>query len=146
MISLQDISRRCKYTNEDETLLDILIANVQDQEITRELVQLPATKTLQDAVTLAQSILTGRCNAETITSQNKVPPITSSIKPWKQSKQPFIMEPGACKSCGHLKHLEGQGCPAIGKKCIICGGMDHYPRCCTSKKDKKTKAGCVTIR
>ena len=56
MVALRKICRRCKYvprpatTIEDEILLDTLITNVNDQEISKELIRLSRDKTLQDAI------------------------------------------------------------------------------------------------
>jgi hypothetical protein len=51
----------------EDHLFDVLITNINDQEVTEKLLQLDDAKTFDDAVKAAQSILTAKQDATTVT-------------------------------------------------------------------------------
>ena len=71
VVAQKDLSARCKFTTvadpEADRLLDAFIANVNDKEVTERLLQLDNTKSYEDAVAIAQTILTARSDAKAIT-------------------------------------------------------------------------------
>jgi hypothetical protein len=74
LVAIKDLAVRCKYTATadnnaamEDHLFDALVTNINDQEVTEKLLQLDEAKTFDNAVKVAQSILTARQDATTVT-------------------------------------------------------------------------------
>ena len=53
-----------------------------------------------------------------------------------------------CRGCGRSSHagaedkpLSRTNCPAMGKKCLECGGFNHFAKVCEKRKTRASFAG-----
>jgi hypothetical protein len=147
LVAIKDLAVRCKYTAAaddnaamEDHLFDALITNINDQEVTEKLLQLDDAKTFDDAVKVAQSILTARHDATTVTGST---PAAAAARFRPANLGTGTTKPkgpkGKCKRCGYPNHDKGKECPATKEKCRHCDAIGHFNRCCPNRsKDGKT--------
>ena len=142
--ALRSTARKASYQQccQETTLVMSIMTGVRDTEVTQKLLQLPAEATLADVIKEATTILAAKRDSGTLTKGTR--PTTNRIQtvdrpPAPQPNQgrpqwrgrPIVQ--GGCPKCGNNRHQDPSRCPAIGQKCIRCGNVGHYNRCCPNK-------------
>lgn len=118
----------CDYHRPEEALRDQFIFNIYDRKAREKLFDSAQDNyvglTVEKAVSLVK-------NYETMSNQRKelIPEEVLAVSKTRESNKRID-----CNRCGY-KHLKMK-CPAYGKKCNYCDGMNHFSKVCTKKKPK----------
>ncbi|XP_055612508.1 uncharacterized protein K02A2.6-like [Uranotaenia lowii] len=93
-------------------------------------------------ITLAKAV--DMCRAEEIAAKRSVELAIPSTSDVKKVSRPVKKTP-ICKFCGDRHEFFKGSCPALGKRCCLCKGKNHYEKVCSKrqsssyKKPKKVK-------
>lgn len=118
-------------TLQDSLVKDMLICGVQSSGLREKLLQKADSKNLEETIQIC--INTQKCKERCIEISNgNGHPSTSVdiIKNKSYTKKP--PQSSRCWKCG-LQH-EYRKCPAYGKHCGSCGGINHFAAVCNKKK------------
>ena len=141
---LRELSLNCDLGSHEESIIrDVLIANMQDGEIQREL--LKETRTAKKAIDVAMNIEMGIKNQLKISgtaAQTSANEITSKTLnnvqgSWNRSRPSTnqFVKPTICPNCGYgWSASHRQNCPARGKNCKNCGIVNHFAKVCRKPK------------
>ena len=150
---LKELSENCDLGNQEDTLTrDLFFANMQDQEIQRELLR----ETLEPSQTLrlAINIELGQRNQLQISNAQPASHI-NAITPQRPFRQPnqrptpsnFSRQSNQlCRNCGltwSANHKDK--CIAKGKICNNCGLQNHFSRVCRKPKSSSNKSTPLNI-
>ena len=134
----------CKYKNDvDELLKDQFIFGIENKEIQDHLLgeiseMDNSVKDLYEArkieSKLAQRKMLGIVNPTSLVS---VDDIKRNGKGQYRDK---------CNYCGRNHKRGKQNCPAFGKKCDRCGGMNHFKMMCRSSEGSNFKLKSKKVR
>lgn len=125
---LRILSTSCKFSNNNEALRDQFVFNIHDnvarQKIVEQAQTNPENLTFERAVTIVKSY--------EVTKMNKAKNEESLFKFQKNRSQ---NKDYSCRKCGYTHGP--RSCPAFGKKCLTCQGMNHFSKVCKSKISNK---------
>ncbi len=142
MLALTELASTCKFGFlTDELIRDQLIEKTTVQRIRERFLMEPDTLPLERAVTLSAQIEEAIAEAKMI--ENRTPSLIenrtsvnkTSVRHDKKSLrnrdktngQQSPVQSGHCYCCGSTSHYaKDKNCPAIGKKCKICGKVGHF--------------------
>ena len=142
---LRELSLNCDLGSHEESIIrDVFIANMQDGEIQREL--LNETRTAKKALEFAMNIEMGIQNklkvsgspASTTTneiSSQTINNVQGSCNRSRVSTNQFV-KPTICPNCGYgWSPFPRQKCLARGKNCKNCGIANHFAKGCRKTKE-----------
>ena len=113
-------------TLEEHILRDRLIVGIKDEQV-----GLKFTK--NNKVTL-QDVING-CRIEEESNKRRIKQQAENV--YKVDERKFVPKPREewrkCKFCGYKHEFTKEKCPANGKKCINCKGLNHFRTCCPKK-------------
>ena len=142
---LRELSLNCDLGSHEESIIrDVFIANMQDGEIQREL--LNETRTARKALEIAMNIKMGIQNllkisgspASTTTNEITSQTINNVQGSWNRSRASTnqFVKPTICPNCGYgWSPFHRQTCPARGKNCKNCGIANHFAKVCRKTKE-----------
>lgn len=138
----------CKYHNKDEMVRDRLLVGILDKELAQTLQTTPDLS-LQDAVNKIRSAEMVRNQVQQ--QQGATAALEEAKRGYKpqnrnrnsqqsrqhqrpQQQKPQQQQPanGKCGKCG-LKHKFPNYCPAVGKTCNFCKGLNHFSSVCRAR-------------
>ena len=140
--ALKLLARSCSIgVLEDELIRDRVVCGILSERVQQRLLR-EQDLTLDKAMSICQAEeesqkqmkLLGEEGPETgIHTVRRLTPIKSSkeISPERERYKQFE-DKQWCDRCG-LSHRRGQ-CPAYGKRCFQCGGMNHFSTLCRTRK------------
>ena len=141
---LRELSLNCDLGSHEESIIrDVFIANMQGDEIQREL--LKETRTAKKVLEIAMNIEMGIQNqlkisgtsAQTTTNEitsTKVNNVQGSRNRSRPSTNQFV-KPSICPNCGYgWSASHRQNCLARGKNCKNCGIANHFAKICRKPK------------
>lgn len=145
---LKKLSMSCEFGELTNSLVrDRLVCGIQSPQLKQRMLR-------DNALTLEKAISLSHAEEQTVvqlqTMDNGAKPV-DVVRKIKQSsdqtrakcnphisktdrKQTVDNSRKACRKCGFLH--PPRSCPAYGKKCNKCGGMNHFAKCCLSKGAK----------
>lgn len=113
-----------KKDEQDERIVELIIAGTPDQDFRKEL--LSKTKTF----TLQQTLELGRQYEATAAHVRELQAMESSASGNTIDALQWRTQPAPCRNCGG-KH-KPRSCPAYGTKCSSCGKLNHWAKVCRS--------------
>ena len=136
---LKELAENCDFENRDEVITrDIFITNMLDDDIQRELLR--DTVEPERVLSIAVNVGIGHQNQQRLSSNNNN--VNSSainaiqfsrfrganVRMKQSSRNTFNREAaGLCRGCGqNWTSTHRQVCPALGKKWIHCGLLNHF--------------------
>jgi transposase InsO family protein len=151
--NLHEIADHCDFGDKSEQIRDRLVIGIVDKELSEKL-QLQPDLTLDKAVGMARNSELVKSQmrdqqAKSIDAVSKYPKQArnyshrgrgtghrggnhgSTHKPHQHSQKTET-----CGKCGY-DHGDNTRCPATGKKCLKCGGMNHFAVRCRSNTKRK---------
>ena len=149
---LKELAENCDFENKEETLIrDVLITNLMDPEIQKEL--LKQTAEPRQALELAINMELGMRNQHQIQQHNKIvfPANVNAVQFYNNPRKPYWQNTNNipkqnnrstlyCSNCGGIglrSHREK--CIAKGKTCNNCGLLNHFAKVCRKQKNTNTK-------
>ena len=132
LTQLKSLSQDCEFeTLKDSLIKDMIICGVTDNKL-RERMLREADLDLNKAIKLGQAAEETKKHAQQlkVEREHTVYKIQKS-PPWQQdrSNRETINN---CKFCSY-SHVRGK-CPAYGKHCNNCNKLNHFSKCCRSKR------------
>ncbi|KAK3085333.1 hypothetical protein FSP39_001659 [Pinctada imbricata] len=152
--TLHELAEHCNFDDKSEQIRDRLVIGIRDKELSEKM-QLRADLTLEKACEMAR-------NSELVKSQikdlqsNNLDAISHPKQNTSRSqaasgsgargytrgqghrrgqRQPhYPRQTKPCTACNR-KHPPQQ-CPAFGRECRKCGGLNHFKVCCRSRNDR----------
>ena len=117
---------------------DNIVFGVGDNAVQERLLR-EADLSLERAVDICRTAETNKMQYQAMSSsQSHIYAIRRGKKSWKgQSKQP-------CKYCGYVH--PPRKCPAYGKNCKKCNGMNHFANVCQGGGFRKSSKPVHTLR
>ena len=131
---LEELSENCELRNQKDTFIrDLVIANMQDSEIQKEL--LKETVEPAQALLLAINMELGQRNQLQISYSQPVI-LMNAIKPQRQFRI-TVLSGRICGLTWSANHKDK--CIAKSKKCNNCGLQNHFSRVCRKPKSVPSK-------
>ena len=136
-VRLAAVAKDCDFkTDNDNQIRDQILFHCKSEYLQRRLLEEGDDLTLAKTLTLATECERVECRLKTlnvgksvVSNVNKV----SRPKKNKQDKTDIV-----CYRCGNKGHYgKDASCPARGKKCHKCQGLNHYSSMCKTKPKKK---------
>ena len=144
---LKELSENCELGSQEDTLIrDLIIANMLDPEIQRELLR----ETLEpaQALRLAINMELGQRNQLKITNSQPAPQVNAVIsqrpsrppRQWPTTSSFTRLPNQICRNCGLTWSANHKvKCIARGKICNNCGLQNHFSRVCRKPKSSSNK-------
>ena len=117
---------------------DKIVFGVRDYHVQERLLR-EADLSMERAVDICRTAETSKMQYQAMSSsQSHIHAIRTGKKSWKgQSKEP-------CKYCGYVH--PPRKCPAYGKNCKKCNGMNHFAKVCQGGGFRKSSKPVHTLR
>lgn len=143
LIKLRDQAAKCKFDKPDDHIIDQAIEGCVSPELRKKILMMGEGVTLNKLIAEANTLEIVNHQLTTYelkekTKPNEVNTVTGRNKGnsrWDGGKNRFKEEKNA--TCGRCKSKMHNGqdtiCPARRKKCLACGKMGHFQRCCKTK-------------
>ena len=145
---LKELAENCDFENREEVIIrDIFITDMLHDDIQRELLR--DTFDPERALSIAVNMEMGHQNQQRISSNNNNSVAGSTINAIQsfnrfrgagargnQSGRVAVNRAtiGQCRGCGQVwTPTHRQICPALGKKCNLCGMLNHFAKVCRKK-------------
>ena len=150
-VRLRVLAQNCEFPDVDKAIKSHIIQSCTSTRLRRKglrdydmsLTQLlDFGRSLETSEAQAKEIESGpEANRKQANAIHKKMPRRWNGKPPKENKLRTGIKATPCRNCGgKYPHKQGrESCPAFGQKCLSCGKMNHYARCCLSTKDNKKK-------
>ncbi len=146
--TLKELAHKCDFADAqlDERVRDQFAAGCSNDRIRERLLQEPATRTLDDLVTLAVTMERALAEAPALATHNAASVSAIDGRDRKSSVRRYNGPPPAqqtsdrsCKNCGRRGHSAREGtCPALHKTCDGCGKIGHFRSVCRSGSSKSS--------
>ncbi len=148
--TLFEITDKCGYEDRNIAVRDQFVVGISDSKLRKEL-QRMADLTLDKALVRArqeeQLISQVAMQSQSQSHSSNVDAVGAGRRPTpgyrNHKKTPAShhqrssnVNMNKCGNCGH-GHGNSEQCPAMGKKCYRCGGMNHYKKLCRSAKQTR---------
>ena len=157
--ALYSLATTCKYTDEDDMILDRLIAGLKDTRVRAKL-QMDPSITLEKAIRIARNHeLVLHQEGESLKAEANVQEVRRKKKEWsnqrshggpkhsgggrspshfnKSTASTSTNPPQSQQSCGRCgKDHGGERCPAIGRTCGYCKKRGHFISVCRKKQSR----------
>jgi hypothetical protein len=134
--ALRELAAKCEFpaAQLNERVRDQFAAWCCVDRIRERLLQEPATKSLDDLLTLAVTMERAMAEAPALNNTDRPVNRIGGTLASRSRKQPSSSA-SACSNCGTLGHAaRSLDCPAQGKACRGCGRVGHYVACCRSSQ------------
>jgi transposase InsO family protein len=134
--ALRELAAKCEFpaAQLNERVRDQFAAWCCVDRIRERLLQEPATKSLDDLLTLAVTMERAMAEAPALNNTDRPVNRIRGTLASRSRKQPSSSA-SACSNCGTLGHAaRSLDCPAQGKACRGCGRVGHYVACCRSSQ------------
>lgn len=134
MVRLKTAAVSCKFTDLNTQLKLQIIMGTNSKRVKTKGMQ--ESTALSDLVKYARALEASNTNVidvatdkDTISIKQESLNQVSNYKPFKSNKFG-----DTCKACGFNLPHRGSSCPALGKNCHNCGGIDHFSKKCVNPK------------
>ena len=122
---LRKLSKTCEYGALTDSLIkDRIVVGVRDNGLRKRLLQEDGLN-LQKCIDMGRATESTTARVKTITGGGQAEEVNFVKKKKSEMRK-------KCKYCG--KSCEKGKCPAFGKKCSLCGKLNHFASECQSKK------------
>jgi hypothetical protein len=119
----------------DSLMATRIMAGIRDTETRRKLLALSPFPTGQQAINICRSDKSAKASEKSLNHPPSVAQLHS-----KSQRPDTASDNHRCGSCGQSAHRANDPCPATGKQCHRCGGMNHFSPCCSkNRKPEKTE-------
>ncbi len=137
--AIRALMAKCEYQEgfQAELLRDRFIAGCASEKIREKLLLEPDTLTLEQALVIANNCerVSLECKSVVTGAQvddNAVMQVAANFR----KRSTSAGKGGACFACGRTGHRKGDAkCPAVGRQCNVCHGLDHFAVCCKQRRD-----------
>ena len=136
--SLRTLAKICNYDAlEDSLIRDRMVIGIRDESTRKKLLQ-------QSKLTLKVCVDICRANEQTeqrikAMKQEEVSVVRKQNKRVNKSNSTGkVVRFGECKFCGREHKQIKEECPAWGKRCLKCGGENHFKAKCRAKQQNQT--------
>jgi transposase InsO family protein len=124
---------QCKYGNNDDMLIEKIIAETRDKDLQLELLK-EQHLTLATCIAIVKTHIAAKQQLKTL-DQSRKPNAESKISKVAQHQQgKDIKLP--CKFCPYEHVHKKEKCPAYGKQCTLCKKENHFASKCPEKQKK----------
>lgn len=135
LVRLRHQCSKCKFSSPDEHLIDQITEKCESVELRKRILTFGDDVTLDKIISEANSLETVNrqlTNFDTFTSNKDLP--INQVGSIKKKTRP-IQAP--CTRCSGGHPSSSQHCPAIDKKCLKCGFIGHFRKCCRTRASKR---------
>jgi hypothetical protein len=139
--ALRELAAKCESpaAQLNERVRDQFAAWCSNDRIRERLLQEPATRSLDELLTLAVTLERAMAEAPALTNADRPVNRVNGSQPVRGCKpQPRAMPSSAgtgCSNCGASGHVaRSPDCPAQGRTCRGCGRVGHYASCCRASQ------------
>ena len=131
-------ARKCRFrdvTETEERLIEQLIVGVRHAKVQEKLLSRDENLTLDAALDVVRTHEVTLANMQQFAGDATVNYVSRDSRPGRRpprepSRHRVDQPRTPCAKCGWRKHPEGDGCPAEGSRCNICGDLNHWSRVC----------------
>lgn len=132
--TLRELAAKCEFAAEqmNERVRDQFVAWAHSDRIRERLLQEPATKSLDELLTIAVTMERAMAEAPAIVESDR--PVN---RVFGEASGRSRKEQNKCVSCGSSGHAtRSSTCPAQGKFCRGCGIIGHFIACCRQSSQR----------
>lgn len=141
LIELRKLAQTCEFGDKNDQLLTLrVVLGINDRVLRERLLRVPDL-TLVKAADYCRAAEVSRQQAEEMDATSRtVEPVrmkNKKIEKTKKESSPTTLqgESKVCVFCGYMH--PPRKCPAYGKKCNGCGGLNHFSKVCFKQSKKK---------
>ena len=145
---LRTLAQTCKFCDclKDTLLRDRIVLGVKDGHTRKRLLQ-ERDLTLKRCIDICKSIESSSTQLKTLGSERADVHKVGKFRGSKPKVRTDTMAPSGgkvvdCKFCGRKHERKREKCPAYGKTCNLCSGLNHFAVCC--EKSRKPPSGGKT--
>lgn len=129
LVRLRQQSAKCKFSSEEEQIIDQIIEKCLSSELRKKLLTLGDSVTLDRVISEANAFESIERQLSYFKSNTNVNRIDN------KSSKPI---PPACTRCGNPNHkAESTNCPAVNRPCKKCGFIGHFQALCRTRASKR---------
>ena len=137
---LRALMVKCGYDEEFklELLRDRFVAGCSSDKIREKLMLENDDMTLEQALVISNNCERVAIESKSVVSASQVD--DSTVLAVHVKRRGRSVSKGACFACGKQGHHKGDSnCPAVGRKCKLCKGNNHFAVCCKRKNECSTQ-------
>ncbi|XP_072040571.1 uncharacterized protein [Amphiura filiformis] len=137
VLGLRTVKLRERLLKKSDLTLQTAIEEINVYEATRKQMKKIEENSADKSIHAMKKFDTRRKSQTQYASTRRKP---QSYDARRKFKSQFQKTEEGCTRCGRPQHKEGNKCPAMGKRCNKCGGMNHfYDQCRTKKSTGRVK-------
>ena len=134
---LRELAAKCDFPADqlNERVRDQFAAWCCVDRIRERLLQEPATRSLEELLTLAVTIERAMSEAPALVESDRAVNRIGAAPANRGRKPSYSSSSTACTNCGATGHVaRSSDCPARDRTCRACGRVGHYASCCRSSQ------------
>lgn len=137
LTKLKLLAADCDYGSiKDSIIKDMVVFGINDEKLRENLLR-DTEMTLEKATQMARAGEQAHSQANSMANRSaQCDQRVYKIKPATDHKTTM----NQCRYCGLQHVFDRQKCPAFGKKCNKCNGLNHFARQCKVRKFNETSA------
>lgn len=147
LVRLRKQAEKCQFDKPEDHLIDQITEKCLSIDLRKKILTIGDSITLDKIITEANTLEVVSRQLEEYGQQNKNQDINAvasfrgdkNAPKFDGTKPRFIANKG-CGRCGNSRHSSNdKSCPAIGKKCHLCGKLGHFRQYCKTQGLRKRK-------
>lgn len=130
LTSLRELSRSCNFctTCNDSLIRDRIVTGLSSTETVKSLCAIP-NLSLAAAITVCRA--QEAASRDTMELRTATPASACQVRSRERSREGQL---DFCTACARHRHQRNQPCPAWGKRCHMCQGLNHFSSVCQSRR------------
>ena len=136
VVALRNLSRNCEYEHlTDSVIRDAIVMGVRNKK-TQESLLRENNLTMDSCINIARAAERAQQHSSFITSEERSNEQYEKMEIDKISEKKKDYGRSKCKFCGN-EHIWGRkNCPAYGKTCVKCKGLNHFSKVCKTRNER----------
>lgn len=125
------LALKCEFQDNElnERLIELIIAGTPIPDYQKELLGKNKNYTLDEAIQLGRAYEASASHVQQIRDMGTV--ATTAVHSFRRGAN----SSARCRNCGQQHPFKPrESCPAFGVECRACGRMNHWAKCCLTKK------------